>query len=103
MRLQGVQIAASRVQDNFCAGNLAHASVRPAEHSGVLDAPELVDAVLDFLREEFEPRHEHDGLFPALEVKGARLIQPAEVARQEPAVTRNLLAKLPRRIVRGEE
>ena len=49
-----------------------------AEHPGFLDPRELVDAVLDLLREELEPRHEDDGLLPALEGESARPVDPAD-------------------------
>jgi len=78
-------------------------SVRPAEHSRFLDPRELRDALLDFLREELEPRHEDDSFLAALEVHGARLIARADVTGQEPAVPGDLFAKPPGHIVRREE
>src|SRR5260370_18220498 len=74
-----------------------------AEHPGFLDPRELVDAVLDLLREELEPRHEDDGLLPALEGEGARPVEPANVARHEPAIPRDPFSQLPRPVVRGEQ
>src|SRR5688500_14393195 len=76
--------------------------MRRPEHARLRDAGELVDARLDFLRKELEPGHEDDGLLPAVQEQRA-VVELADVAREKPAVTRDLLAKPPGLVVGGEE
>src|SRR5262249_50403209 len=91
------------VDDDLRAWHLAEASVLAAEDARLRDARKTVDALLDFLGKELEPGDEDDSCPPAFEVERPRLVEPADVARQEPAVPRDLLAQSPRRVVRGEE
>jgi hypothetical protein len=95
VRLQGLQVEAAGVDDDLRARHLAEVSMRSTEHAGLHDPRKLVDAALDFLREELEPRDEDDGLSATVEVQSAGRIQPADVAGQEPAVPGDLLATLP--------
>src|SRR6266436_5955721 len=64
--LQRVEVAPRWIHDDLGAGHFADARVGPAEHAGLLDARELVDAVLDFLGEELQARDEDHRLLPAL-------------------------------------
>src|SRR2546427_5009980 len=101
MRLYAIEVAPG-LHDHLGAGHLAHVRVRSAEHARFLDARELIDADLDFLGEEFEPGDQDQRLLPALEVERPRTVQKAEIAGEEPAVRRDLLAQPPGRVVGRE-
>src|SRR5262245_64870081 len=103
MLLERAEIEAGAIHHDLRARNLTKAGVGLAEHPGFLDPRELVDAVLDFFRKEFQPGHEDDGLLPALEVEAARLVAPADIPGQEPAVAALLLATLPGCVIRREQ
>src|SRR5262245_50241812 len=61
VRAQRTQVAA-RLGHDLRAGHLAQVRVRAPEDAGLPDSRERVDAALDLLREELQPRHEDHGL-----------------------------------------
>src|SRR5262249_52953299 len=90
MGLQGVEVP--RVHDDLGARHLATPRVGPAEPALFFAARDLVDALLLSPGKNLEPAHEDAGLLPPLKGRAARLVQEAEVAREEPAVAHDLLA-----------
>src|SRR5687767_1272 len=103
VRPQRVEVRARRQEGDLRPRHLIEVRMWRAEHPGLLDPRELVDALLHFLGEKLEPRDEDDRLLAALKKKRAVLVEAPDVPREKPAVARDLLAKPPGRVVRGEE
>src|SRR5262245_35383093 len=98
-----VHVATGRRHDDLRARNLAQAWMRTPDDPRFPNTWESVDARLHLFGEELEPADEDDGLRAALEVKRTGLVDPADVAGEEPAFARDLFAALPWHVIGGEE